>query len=191
MTKKPSVIIVQGQPCTGKTALVQKLSQRLGIPYLARDEFKELLFDKMGIEDREWSLKLGAASYDLLFLTFEKLLKSRVSFFLECNFTPELHSSRISALLAEHEYSAMDVFLEADASVLMNRFIHRWESGERHRGHVDNERIKDLSERLESTPLRPLGVGDLIQLNTNDFSMVDIEGLVTRISKDLRISARR
>jgi len=178
MTKCPYVIIVQGQPCTGKSRLVRTLTNRLGIPYIARDEFKEVLFDRLGTRDREWSQKLGGASYDLLFAAFEKLLQTRSNFLIESNFTPDLHSQKIAALLRSHGYSAIDLFLEADPDVLMERFIHRWTTGERHRGHVDNERIEDLRERLKDSPLQPLGLGPLIRLNTTEFGAIDVAGLI-------------
>ena len=51
----PYVIIPNGKPCTGKSYYLQKLSKDLDLTYIARDEFKELLFDDLGIADQEWS----------------------------------------------------------------------------------------------------------------------------------------
>jgi len=99
MRLKPCVIILEGHPCTGKSVLLRKLSDELKVSFAARDEFKELLFDELGIQDSEWSKKLGRASYALLFCVFEKLLKTGQTFILENNFDQKLHRLPIKALL--------------------------------------------------------------------------------------------
>ncbi len=71
MKQKPKVIILHGHPCTGKSSLAKQLAIKLHCPILARDEIKELLFDQLGIRDREWSMALGKASYSI-FLTIRK-----------------------------------------------------------------------------------------------------------------------
>jgi len=67
--KKSNVLIINGQPCTGKTHLMKKLSSDLKMTYLSRDEIKELLFDDLGVSDSEWSKKLGGADLPPLMLT--------------------------------------------------------------------------------------------------------------------------
>jgi len=61
----------------------KKIAEEFHIPLLARDELKESLFDSLGIKDREWSKKLGVASFKLLYKLIEVLLKSNTNFIIE------------------------------------------------------------------------------------------------------------
>ncbi|MDO9182595.1 MAG: ATP-binding protein, partial [Bacteriovorax sp.] len=156
----PYVIILNGRPCTGKSYFLQKLSRDLDLSYITRDEFKELLFDDLGIGDQEWSRKLGGASYSLLFNMFEKLLKTNKSFMLEGNFNHEQHHQKIKLMFEKYGYQSVEVFLETEPSVLFERYKKRWESGERHRGHVDNERFDEFEKKLNEDVVLPLNVGE-------------------------------
>lgn len=46
---KPQVIIINGNSCTGKSFLLKKLTEKLNLPFVSRDEFKEMLFDQIGL----------------------------------------------------------------------------------------------------------------------------------------------
>ena len=144
----PQLIIINGNSCTGKSFLLQKLTQKLALPHVSRDEFKEMLFDQIGIGDAEWSKKLGGMSYSLFFLTIEKLLKTKKSFIIENNFNPKIHSQIIKSLIEKYEYESIEIFLEAEPVVILKRHKKRWESGERHRGHADNERFEEFEKKL-------------------------------------------
>ena len=175
---RPYVIILNGKPCTGKSHYLKKLSQDLGLSYITRDEFKELLFDDLGIADQEWSKKLGGASYSLLFNMLEKLLMTQKSFILESNFNPTQHQQKLKLLFERHGYQSVEVFLETEPSILFERHKYRWESGERHRGHVDNERFDEFEKKLKEDVLLPLGIGDkIIKIDTTDFNNVDYDSL--------------
>lgn len=177
-TNPPHVVILNGKPSTGKSFYLQKIHTDLGIPYIARDEFKELLFDHLGIRDSDWSRVLGGASYTLLFSIFEKLLQTRGSFIIENNFNPKLHTKPIQSLLKKYDYEAVEIFLETEPQVLFERYKKRWESGERHRGHADNERFDEFKERLRDDVLLPLGASEtIIRVDTTDFHRVDYDSL--------------
>jgi len=67
MHKPTTVILITGHPATGKTTLAHYLAQELGLPLLYRDGLKETLADHLGWSTDEWSLKLGAATWELLY----------------------------------------------------------------------------------------------------------------------------
>src|SRR5665213_3337034 len=54
-----------GLPGSGKTTLAGKLANSLNLPLIAKDHFKEILFDTMGIGDRARSRKIGQAAIAL------------------------------------------------------------------------------------------------------------------------------
>ncbi len=175
--KKRCLIIINGKPCTGKSYLLHKLCKDLDLSYVSRDELKELLFDELGTSSSEWSQKLGGVSYSLLFNVFEKLFKSKKSFIVESNFSPANHSKKIKKLLSEYEFDVLEIFLDADPEVLFERYKNRWNSGERHRGHADNERFTEFELRLKDI-ITPLMLSDkLIRLDTSDFNNINYDSL--------------
>lgn len=61
------LILLTGLPGSGKSTLGGKLASGLDLPLIAKDHFKEILFDTMGIGDRAWSRKIGQAAIALQF----------------------------------------------------------------------------------------------------------------------------
>ena len=57
--------IVTGPPGAGKSTLAEYLARELCLPLISKDGIKEILFDTLGWHDREWSKKLGHASFEL------------------------------------------------------------------------------------------------------------------------------
>ena len=131
---KPLVIIVSGPPCSGKTALGLRIAREFSLPFINKDGIKELLFDSLGWEDREWSKKLGFASYRLLYYFMELLLLARCSFIVESNFAPELDTAQFLNLKQKCEFESLQIQCVTDGEVLFQRFKERSESGERHPG---------------------------------------------------------
>lgn len=183
MEKQPHLIIINGKPCTGKSYFLHKLCQDLNLSYVSRDEFKELLFNDLGTADSDWSKKLGRASYSLLFNVFEKMLKSKKSFIVESNFNPSQHGEKLKLLLKQYGFDAVEIFLEADPKILHERFEQRWNSGERHIGHADNERFDEFEVRLKDNVF-PLSLTEkLIRIDTSDFNSVDYDSLKNNLMK--------
>lgn len=50
----------------------------MSVPFISKDEIKEFMFDGLGWNDREWSKKIGLASYDSLYCFFEALLRANI-----------------------------------------------------------------------------------------------------------------
>lgn len=180
--KKPYVIIINGQPCTGKSYLLRNLSHDLNLTYISRDEIKEQLFDDLGILGPEWSKKLGGASYSLFFSFLEKLLVSGNDFILEGNFNPKQHMQKFKNLFDKYGFDTVEVLLVSDPEVLFERFKARWSSGERHRGHADDERFSEFELRLKNDRQDALGIsGNLIRIDTTDFKNINYESLKMQI----------
>lgn len=82
----PLVVLVTGAPASGKSTVGRQLARALGLPFFAKDVFKETLFDALGWSDREWSRKLAVASMQLLYTCAAAELEVGRSLVLECNF---------------------------------------------------------------------------------------------------------
>jgi predicted kinase len=166
----PLLLVVTGMPSSGKTTVAEGLAGRLGLPLIAKDGIKESLYESLGAEDVSASARLGAAAYALIFGLARTMLASGVSLIVEANFfrdqEPDFASLPDNRLVQIHCEAPLVVVLE------------------RHAGHHDAEKIKELPARFESgahSPLRLLG--ELIQLDTTE--PVELDALAERIRSRL------
>jgi predicted kinase len=182
--KKPSLIVVSGFPCTGKTTIAEKLSQELSIPLISRDDYKECLFDSLGSKDRQWSRLLGSASYSVIYKTAERLLAAGTTLILESNFHPDFAVEVLNNFQKDSGCLTIQLFCKADRDVLIDRFIKRSASGERHMGHQDHLNIDEIRQRYHNVGNHPLALdAELLEIDTTEFSLVDFPGILKFIRK--------
>ncbi|MDD4353956.1 MAG: ATP-binding protein, partial [Candidatus Nanoarchaeia archaeon] len=172
--KNPLVIIITGLQCSGKTTLGKNLSKELKIPFISKDDIKEILFDDLGWKDKEWSIKLGSASYDLLYYITEELLKVNNSLIIETNFYPKLAKKRLSILKDKYSFTPFQIKCFADGEVLFDRFKKRSESKLRHPGHIDGGRIEEWKPVLLRGKIETINIGgELLEIDTTDFEKIN------------------
>jgi predicted kinase len=181
----PLLIIVSGPPGAGKTTLARWLSHELSLPLLYRDGLKETLFESLGWSDREWSRRLGRASYDLLHYVLETHIGFGHSCIVESNFEAAFATHRLQQLWHKHAFEPFQIQCVADAHVLMRRCTERVRSGQRHPGHVDEldyaESVPDLPKEAQLAHGRIDIGGASVVLDTTDFEAVDRQGLLQTI----------
>jgi predicted kinase len=169
----PECIVVGGPPCAGKSTLARTIEARGGWPVLAKDDCKELVFDRLGARDDAWSRAVGELAWDLLFREAELLLTSGASCVVEGNFRPE-HGARLRRI-AERAQSALalrtpeptrvrfvEIRCHAAGPVLVERFRARAERGERHPGHADAEALARIAPVLASASIPALELGGAV-----------------------------
>lgn len=179
---KPTLIIITGLPGTGKTTLGRRLASDLRLPFIHRDGIKELLFDTLGWSDREWSKKLGLASYAILEYFIESLLRGGVSFIVESNFHPIISTEVFRRLQSQYAFDQVQILCHAEGSVLLQRFTTRAATSERHPGHVETANFDEFQAVISHGKIAPLDIGgNVIEVDTTDFGSVDYEGIVKRI----------
>lgn len=183
---KNYLIIISGPPGTGKTTFGEFLSEKLQIPFFNKDCIKEILFDDLGYRDRKLSKTYGVASYNILYLITEKILKADLSLILDSNFKTEFDTPKFKILKEKYDFRLIQVVFGCDGKTLFERFKKRSESDERHPGHVDHANYAEFEDLLLKGEQGPLDlVGEIIRIDTTDFAKVNYEKQVEQISKIL------
>ena len=178
-TDSPLVVVVTGPPASGKSTIARELAAALPAPLLAKDPVKEALFDALGTGEAEWSKKLGIATYAILFLSLEQEVAAGRSCVLEANFDHNEASAQLAAIQLRQPFRALQIVCTASREALIERFVSR--AGSRHPGHIDDERLEDVVESIDAGRWRALELdGETIELDTTDWSTVDVDALVER-----------
>jgi predicted kinase len=178
---RPTLIVVNGVPAAGKTTLARRLAADLRLPLLAKDGIKERLYDALGVGDRDWSMRLGAAAFRVLFAESRNLLAAGCPVVLEAYMERALGTPDVSAILDATGARSVQLYLRVDRAKMIERYEARSLRGERHPGHIDGY----ILERMRANAYRvfePLDLpGDLIELDTTDFARVDYRALLAQI----------
>jgi predicted kinase len=179
---RPTLLIVNGLPATGKTGLARQLGRELHWPIIHKDAIKELLFDTLGHGTLERSRELGVATIALLYHMAACQLRAGVSAIVESNFKPTAAAQQLNLLLAKHGARALQILCTCAPAERQRRFFAR----ARHPGHADAalsaaERAALLSERLDPIPL----AAPLLTLDTTDFAQIDIASVLAWVNRSL------
>lgn len=179
MTGKPLLIIVNGLPGTGKTTLARRLAADLGLPTFSRDGLYETLYDALDSSMAVQPSSLGAAAYALLYEVAGAVLAAGRPVIVEGFFgRRDVRRAELLRLQERHDFEPLEIMCKADGQALMQRFLARMASGERHRGHLDREWLEHNEARLLGGQLTPLAVGrQIIEIDTttpHSFAYADV-----------------
>ncbi len=179
---KPVLILVTGLPGTGKTTLSQKLAPELGVALLAKDGIKEILFDELGWSDREWSMKLGRATYHVMDYVIEGQLKAGHSLMVESPLVPAYEEKKYQQWQEQYGFFCIQVLCHARGDVLVKRVVDRSHGSERHPGHGDAIGAAEITPDLTKGKEDPMALdGTIIEVDTTDFSKVDTAAIIRQI----------
>lgn len=179
------LVMVSGAPGAGKTTLAKRLGSELCLPVLHRDDFKDTMFESLGWSDRAWSMKVGAASWELLYMVMEKFLSRGVSVVCDSNFERRHAADRLCEMQKRCPFEIVELHCFAEPKVLARRLRERGESGGRHPGHAHLGGLAEETAFLAAIAMRdfgPIGVGDhFVDVDTNDPERIDWDGIVTAV----------
>lgn len=182
-----TIIIFTGLPGTGKTTLSRKVAAALGVPLIAKDDIKEIMYDKIGWSDKAFSAKLAHATFDIMEYITEQHLKTRISIALESNYSPKLASGKFQEWQQEYGCNIVQIVCRTDLDVLASRYFERQHT-DRHPGHNDTGTVEsyklDFERRIENGEDQLFAVDGPVKIvNTTDFGTVDVDEIV-RWSKE-------
>lgn len=181
--KQPVLIIVSGPPTTGKTTLAKAIAQKFNLPLITKDNLKEILFDTIGWKDREWSKKLGAASFVLMHYFLDSIMSIGQSIIIEGNFKPEFETQYIKDRLLKFNYQSLQIMCQCDGQILFERFKKRSESGQRHPGHCDTSNYNELKPLLLSGKFEPMDIGGkIITFDSTNLDHLNYQGIFDQVS---------
>jgi predicted kinase len=178
-------LIINGLPASGKTTLGAALSPLLGLPIFSKDTLKEIIFDHVGWESRSWSQRVGQAAWDLLWMITERELQADRSIAIESNFLQPVADARLAAFRVSMRFRVVELHCTADREVVIDRFIERAQSGDRHPGHREAEPEQlygDFIPRLRDAddPLLTMTEGSLC-IDTTVLDQLDIPAIAARL----------
>lgn len=188
---KPVAVIVSGPPASGKTTLARVVARETCLPFFYKDGLKEALFDALGWSDRIWSRRIGAASFALLRQIMTAQLAAGQSFVVEANFRASEDTAMFQALQARYPFTPLLIHCMADSETLLQRFLARAATDDRHPGHVELDNTDEWRvSALDWRHWQPLDLGGTVyRVDTSDFTRVDVAALV-RVVRTAVVEAR-
>lgn len=178
--RKPVLIIVNGLPGSGKTTLAKRLAADLSLPIFSRDGIYETLFDALSDDMPQPPASLGTASFRLLYSIVGSVLAARQSVIIEGFFgRPDLRTDEFIDLQRRHNFESFQILCKADGAVLLERFLARANSADRHAGHADMDWLEQNRDRLLRGLLPPLALGgQLVEIDTTTPDSFDYADLL-------------
>ena len=168
----PALILINGLYAAGKTTLSHWLAEELRAPLFSKDQFKERLYELDPPLDRDHSRRLGITAYDLAFAAVESVLAAGQIAILEGPLRPEFEQDRVDAIVTRHAAAPIQLFLDADRDLLVQRYLARRGEEGRHPAHqVGFDEAALVAAVHEGWS--PLELAHTLTVETTDFGVVD------------------
>ncbi len=175
---RTTIIVFTGLPGTGKTTLSRQVANALHIPLVAKDDIKEIMYDKIGWSDKAFSAKLAHATFGIMDYITEQHLKNEQPLTLESNYSPKLASNKFQEWQRLYDCQIVQIVCRTEVDILARRYFDRQHT-DRHPGHNDTSTVKDyiinFDQRIENGEDQPLSIDGPVQIiDTTDFSTVNV-----------------
>ncbi len=193
------VILLAGYPATGKTYMSNVIKEQVPhAMYIAQDEVKELLYDKVGFDNLEEKDELVEFARSIFYNIVDKSIAHNEIVILDYPFSYK----QIEFLTATKEkYNAqfLTLRLTGDLDVLYNRRVERDLVASRNKGHILNTYHGYESYSREDYPLTreeykqncingrycEFEFGEIIKIDVSDYAKIDYNQINQMVGKFL------
>lgn len=134
-----NIILLAGFPATGKTYMSNIIKEYYPhAMYISQDEFKELLYNKIGFDNLKQKDEVVELSRNMFYTAVEKSLEINDLLLLDYPFSYK-QIPFLDELSSNNNVSINTICLTGDLDVLYNRRIERDLVPERNKGHILDE----------------------------------------------------
>lgn len=167
--------------------LARRLASDLRLPVLHRDGVAEALFDGLDCATYGRPAMIGPASFHLLHHFAAALLTAGQSLIIEgCFYNAELATAEFLALQQAHNFEPLQIQCCADGNVLLERFLARANTPDRHIYHRDLDFAEHNRDVITQGRFANLELGgQVIEIDTTDVHGYDYAGLLERVRSAL------
>ncbi len=170
----PIIIIITGPPAVGKTKMALHLEQRYGFPRFTKDDFKEAIFDVLGMPPIDKAQLFGRCAFAVLSLITRTLAKHRATHIVEAFFDPEIDVPFFSEMTNTLGAKVIQIFLHCDAATLEERFTTRARDAKRHPCHNFLELHNQTRAIVRRGKFSPVNIPcELISIDTTNAEAID------------------
>jgi predicted kinase len=120
----------------------------------------------------------------LAFAIAGKLLVSGASCVLEGNFRPTRYGD-FARLAASVDFRCLQIVCTAPGDVIVERFLIRTRSKDRHPGHIDLESFAELESELRNSAAEPIPIGGTVM--EFDAAEISTERIVAFVDETVRM----
>ncbi len=137
---KPLLLIITGEPASGKTTLAHELSSRLHCPLLSRDEIKEGYVNTFNRSHEQMDSAVNWHVYETFFDAIELFIAKDISIIVEAAFQDKLWKPKLLSLA--DRATVKIILCNPTPEVARNRFEKRLQTDPgRKRFHGDDLHI--------------------------------------------------
>ncbi|HEU0163505.1 MAG TPA: AAA family ATPase [Thermomicrobiales bacterium] len=182
MVRRTRLVVIGGSPGSGKTTLARELGERLRFPVIARDAIKEVLLDSLPPRDRTESMRLGGASWPMMYAVLDAMIDRVPGVILESNFRRGRSEAELLPRVARCE--SLLIQCEASWESIEPRIQARENDPHRHPGHFDQVALPEVKASFDRGEFAPMGLGiPVVAVSTDDGyepALDDLIGIIER-----------